>query len=244
MIVDNGGVMNKDRVFGALVIGLCVAIAGISIGYGFYRGRASDRYVTVKGLAEREAKADLAIWPISFKVAANDLGRLQAEIDSDRETVTAFLIEAGFEQEDISYSAPNIIDTEAERVHGGAQKAPYRYVAEATVTTRTGDVDLVKSSMENAGNLVGKGLVLADQSWRSPTEFLFTALNDIKPGMIEEATKDARRAATKFAEDSESKVGKIRHASQGYFSISDRDRNSPEFKKIRVVTSVEYYLVD
>ena len=236
--------MNRDRIFGALVIGLCIAVAGISIGYGFYKGRASDRYVTVKGLAEREVKADLAIWPITFKVAANDLGRLQVEIDSDREAITAFLINAGFREDEISYSAPNIIDTEAERGHGGADRAPYRYLAEATVTTRTADVARVKASMENAGSLVGKGLVLADQSWRSPTEFLFTGLNEIKPDMIEEATKDARRAATKFAEDSESKVGKIRHASQGYFSINDRDRNSPEFKKIRVVTSVEYYLVD
>ena len=236
--------MNRDRLLGALLIGICIAIAGISIGYGFYRGRAGDRYVTVKGLAEREVRADLAIWPITFKVVANDLGRLQNEIDSDRETVTAFLIEAGFRQDEISYSAPTIIDTEAERGHAGADRAPYRYLAEATVTTRSANVALVKSSMENAGSLVGKGLVMADQSWRSPTEFLFTGLNDIKPDMIEEATKDARRAATKFAEDSESKVGKIRHASQGYFSISDRDRNSPEIKKIRVVTSVQYYLVD
>ncbi|MGD8628336.1 MAG: SIMPL domain-containing protein [bacterium] len=236
--------MNRDRVVGALLIGLCIAIAGISIGYGFYKGRASDRYVTVKGLAEREVKADLAIWPISFTVAANDLGRLQIEIDSDREAITEFLLSAGFGQDEISYSAPHIIDTEAERRHGGGERAPYRYLAEATVTTRTGDVALVKASMESVGSLVGKGLVLADQSWRSPTEFLFTSLNDIKPDMIEEATKDARRAATKFAEDSQSKVGKIRHASQGYFSINDRDRNSPEFKKIRVVTSIQYYLVD
>ena len=236
--------MKKDRVFGALFIGLCIAIAGMSIGYGFYKGRAGDRYVTVKGLAEREVKADLVIWPISFKVAANDLGRLQIEIDSDRDAITGFLLDAGFKQDEISYSAPNIIDAEAERGHGGAERAPYRYLAEATVTTRTADVALVKASMESAGSLVGKGLVLADQSWRSPTEFLFTGLNEIKPDMIEEATKDARKAATKFAEDSQSKVGKIRHASQGYFSISDRDRNSPEFKKIRVVNSVEYYLVD
>jgi hypothetical protein len=236
--------MNRDRVLGALLIGLCIAVAGISIGYGFYKGRASDRYVTVKGLAEREVKADLAIWPITFKVAANDLGRLQAEINADREAITDFLLGAGFKQDEISYSAPNITDTEAERRHGGGERAPYRYLAEATVTTRTADVALVKASMENAGDLVGEGLVLADQSWRSPTEFLFTSLNDIKPEMIEEATKDARRAAVKFAEDSESQVGKIRHASQGYFSISDRDRNSPEFKKVRVVTSIQYYLVD
>jgi len=236
--------MNRERILSAAILGICMAIAGIGIGYGFYKGRASDRYVNVKGLAEREVKADLAVWPITFKVAANDLGKLQAEIDSDRQAITEFLLEAGFKQDEISYSAPNITDTEAERRNGGMEKAPYRYLADATVTTRTTGVDLVRSSMEASGSLVGKGLVLADQSWRSPTEFLFTKLNDIKPDMIEEATKDARRAAAKFAEDSESKVGKIRQASQGYFSINDRDRNSPEVKRIRVVTSIQYYLVD
>ena len=95
-----------------------------------------------------------------------------------------------------------------------------------------------------SGKLVGKGIVLAAQSWENPTEFLFTGLNDIKPAMIEEATKDARKAAGKFAKDSGSKVGKIRNASQGYFTITNRDRNSPELKKIRVVTTIQYYLVD
>lgn len=236
--------MQRNGVAAAIIIGIGLVIAGISIGYGFYKGRAGDRYVTVKGLAEREVRADLAIWPITFNVAENDLLRLQGGIDSSRQTITAFLVEAGFNQDEISYSAPNITDTEAERRWGSGEKAPYRYLAQATVTTRTAKVDLVKDSMEKSGDLVGKGIVLAAQSWQNPTEFLFTSLNEIKPEMIEEATKDARRAAAKFAKDSESKVGKIRHASQGYFSISDRDRNSPEVKKIRVVTTIQYYLVD
>jgi hypothetical protein len=236
--------LRRDGVIGAIIIGLGLAVAGISIGYGFYKGRASDRYVTVKGLAEREVRADLAIWPITFTVTANDLGRLQAEIDANRQTVTGFLLDAGFKRDEIFYSAPNITDNEAMRMDGNAKPPPYRYRAEATVTARTPDVDLVRSSMEESGALVGKGLVLAAESWRNPTEFLFTSLNDIKPDMIEEATVDARKAAAKFASDSGSRVGKIRHATQGYFSITDRDRNSPEVKKVRVVTTVEYYLVD
>ncbi len=236
--------MRKEGIFSAIAVSICLAIAGISIGYGFYRGRAGDRYVTVKGLAEREVKADLAIWPITFIVVANDLGRLEAEIDADRRAVTGFLLEAGFEENEISYSAPSITDREAERRHNNNDPPPYRFLAETTVTTRTSSVDLVRSAIEKSGDLVGRGLVLAAQSWRSPIEFLFTGLNEIKPGMIEEATKDARRAAAKFADDSGSKVGKIRHASQGYFSINDRDRNSPQVKTIRVVTSIQYYLVD
>ncbi len=235
--------MWKDRLVSAIVLGICLAIAGMGIGYGFYKGRARDRYVTVKGLAEREVETDLAIWPITFSVAANDLAELQGEIESGRRAITQFLLASGFRQDEMSLSAPNITDNEADRRRGN-NRAPFRYMGEVTITTRTASVDLVRLSIEESGRLVGQGLVLAAQSWRSPIEFLFTSLNEIKPAMIVEAAKDARRAAAKFAEDSESKVGKIRHAAQGYFSINDRDRNSPEVKRIRVVTSIQYYLVD
>lgn len=235
--------MNRLGVHHSLIVGVCIAIAGISIGLGFYRGRASDRYVTVKGLAEREVSADLAIWPITFKVAENDLVVLQQGVDSGRDAIKNFLLDAGFEQDEISFSAPSIIDTEAQQ-YSDRNESRYRYIAEATVTTRTGEVGLVRKTMEESRKLISKGVVLAAKSWENPTEFLYTNLNEIKPAMIEEATKDARRAAEKFAQDSGSKVGKIRNASQGYFSISDRDRNSPEVKKVRVVTTVQYYLVD
>ena len=236
--------MEKQGFLTTAVLSLSIAIAGISMGYGFYKGRASDRYVTVKGLAEREVEADLAIWPITFNVAGNDLTLIQKGIDSSRETITSFLKDAGFKPEEFSYSAPKITDTQTERQYGNVPQSPYRYVAQATVTTRTKNVLQIRKTMEDSGKLVGKGIVLAAESWQTPTEFIFTALNDIKPEMIEEATKDARKAAEKFAMDSGSQVGKIRNASQGYFSISDRDRNSPELKIVRVVTTIEYYLVD
>ncbi|MBN1292574.1 MAG: SIMPL domain-containing protein [Candidatus Latescibacteria bacterium] len=236
--------MEKHGFLTAAILGLSIAVAGISVGVGFYKGRAADRYVTVKGLAEREVDADLAIWPITFNVAGNDLSKIQDGIDSSREIITSFLMETGFKQENISYSAPKITDTQTERQYGNAPQSPYRYVAQATVTTRTKDVQKIRKTMEDSGKLVGKGIVLAAESWQTPTEFIFTALNDIKPEMIEEATKDARKAAEKFAMDSGSKVGKIRNATQGYFAISDRDRNSPELKIVRVVTTIEYYLVD
>jgi len=235
--------LNRLSLYHSLILGICIAIAGISIGLGFYKGRAADRYVTVKGLAEREVNADMAIWPITFKVAENDLASLQQGVDSGREAIKIFLLDAGFSENEVSFSAPSIIDTEAQQ-YAGRNESKYRYIAEATVTTRTGDVELVRKTMEDSGKLIGKGVVLAAKSWENPTEFLFTSLNEIKPAMIEEATKDARGAAEKFAQDSGSQVGKIRNASQGYFSISDRDRNSPEVKRIRVVTTVQYYLVD
>ena len=236
--------MFKNGLPSALIVGICIAVAGISIGIGFYKGRASDRYVTVKGLAEREVDADLAVWPITFEVAENTLGSVQTGIDKSRQTISEFLVEAGFQEEQISHSAPKIRDTQAERIYGDQSRSPYRYIAQATVTSRSTDVGLVKDTMEESGALVGKGIVLAEQSWQNPTEFLFTSLNDIKPEMIEEATKNAREAAEKFALDSGSKVGKIRNATQGYFSITDRDQNSPDVKQVRVVTTVQYYLVD
>lgn len=224
-----------------MILGLCIALAGIAIGIGFYKGRATDRYVTVKGLAEREVRADLAIWPITFRVTGNDLGALQKDIDAGRAAVTTFLGEAGFPKESISYSVPRINDTQA---FGSNVTTKYRYVADVTVTTRSENVDLVKATMERSGTLVGKGVALTADNWQTPTEFIYTALNTIKPEMIEMATKDARAAADKFATDSGSEVGKIRSATQGYFSISNRDANSPDVKLIRVVTSVEFYLVD
>ena len=227
-----------------MILGICITLAGISVGYGFFKGRTNDRYVTVKGLAEREVEADLAIWPITFNAADDHLLSLQDQINKTRKTITTFLTEAGFKEGQISYSSPRITDTRANRGYNGPNVSQYRYIAQATVTVRTEDVPLVKKSMENSGELIGQGVVLASESWETPTEFIFTSLNDIKPEMIEEATKDARKAAEKFALDSGSQVGKIRHATQGYFSIFNRDNNSPEIKKIRVVTTVEYFLVD
>lgn len=235
--------MDKKEFLQSLVIGLAIAIAGISVGVGFYKGRVNDRYVTVKGLAEREVNANLAIWPITFHVADDELISLQSQIEQKRKVITQFLTEAGFHEDQISYSSPRIQDTRANQ-YGGSNISQYRYVAQSTVTVRTEDVSLVKRSMEASGQLIGKGVVLAADSWETPTEFIYTRLNDIKPEMIEEATKDARKAAEKFAMDSGSQVGKIRNASQGYFSIENRDNNSPEIKEIRVVTTVEYFLVD
>ena len=229
---------------------LSAAILGISIGLGILLGsiflanaifeaRATERFVTVKGLAEREVNADMAIWPVTFKDVGNDLIELQKLVETRRNVITDFLIEKGFSIENISYSAPKITDAQAD--YYGNNKPSFRYRIQSTVTLSTSNVQLVKESMEASGELVSKGIVLAD-NWENRTTFTFTGLNNIKPEMIREATINAREAASTFAEDSGSKVGKIRKATQGYFTINDRDQNSPDKKIVRVVTTMEFFL--
>jgi hypothetical protein len=224
---------------GAVAIGL--ALGGYFIGQGLLKARSSERFVTVKGLAEREVKADLAIWPLVFAVTADDLVTLQARADDSARKIRAFL-ERDFREEPVSVSAPRVQDREAQGVMRERANLS-RYVAEVTVTLRTSQVEAVKAALERSGELVKQGVAIV-QNYEARTDYLFTQLDKLKPEMIATATKDARHAAEQFASDSGSKVGAIRHAQQGYFTIEDRDRFSPEFKKIRVVTTVEFFLLD
>jgi len=226
----------------SVIIGASLVIAGLIFSRAFIEARKGDRYVNVKGLAEREVNADLVIWPVTFTETANDLTALQRTIDSKREIITEFLIQCGFKKSEISQAAPKIRDNQAE-TYGTSPAMKYRYIAQTTTLLRSDSVTLVKRAMEKSGSLVSEGVALATD-WQSRTEFLFTGLNRIKPEMIEEATLNARGAAEKFAKDSGSKLGKIRSATQGLFTITDRDMNSPDKKNIRVVTVLEYYLVD
>jgi hypothetical protein len=218
-----------------------VALGGFFIGNGLLRARAADRYVTVKGLSEREIPANLALWPLVFTVTADDLGLLQKNVDDGATKVEGFLRER-FPDDEIGASAPRITDRQAQGMMAEGRPMA-RYVAEATVTLRTGHIDRVAEAMARSGELVKQGVALI-RSYEYKTQYLFTRLEEIKPEMIAEATRDARRAAQQFAEDSGSRVGAIRNAQQGLFSIEDRDPFSPEVKKVRVVTTVQYFLED
>jgi hypothetical protein len=227
-----------------IAIGLGICVAGLSMSHALFEARASARSVSVKGLAEREVAADLVVWPLTFETMSNDLNDLQTQVETKRQAIRRYLEAAGFDSTEISQSAPRIRDTQSETQYGQGTPPKYRYVAQATLTLRTNKVAVVKAAIEKAGDLIGKGIVLVGENYGRTTEFLFTGLNEIKPAMIEEATKNARTAAEQFAKDSGSKVGKIRSASQGLFTITDRDMNSPDRKNVRVVTTVEYYLSD
>lgn len=228
----------------ALGIGGGIAVAGVYLGVSLRESRKPQRVVSVRGLAEREVDADLAIWPVTFSETSNDLVDLNNRIVEKRRVIADFLGAGGFGQEEISFSAPQVVDQHA-REYGEAQARPaFRYLGKASVTVRSTNVPLVKKAIERSGELVGGGVVLVAENWESRTLFFFKGLNRIKPEMIEEATRNARAAAEKFAADSGSTLGKIRSASQGLFEITDRDPGTPEKKQVRVVTSVDYSLVD
>lgn len=237
-------IKSRDMIITGFLLFLGLSMGGVCIGRGLYKSRIQDRYVTVKGLAEREVEANLAIWPITFSVTGDNLNSINSEIDKNRAVIIGFLNKSGFDSSMISHSPPKITDIKARPYYGEKTNHQYRYIAQTTVTLRTNNVKKTKEAMEKAGDLVSSGIVISEQDWNNSTEFIFTDLNGIKPEMIEEATQNAREAAKKFALDSGSKIGKIRNASQGFFTITDRDRNSPDYKKIRVVTTIEYYLID
>jgi hypothetical protein len=240
--------MKNSSLASAAILGVCIgggiALAGVYHGKALVESRKPQRTVSVRGLAEREVNADLALWPITFTETSNDLADLYDRISNKKRIIAAFLAEGGFNPADISYSAPSIVDQHAKE-YGGDQAPPkFRYLGKATVTVRSGDVPRVKKTIELSGALVGKGIVIGAADWDNKTQYFFKGLNRIKPAMIEEATRNARAAAEKFAADSGSRIGKIRSASQGLFEITDRDQGTPEIKQVRVVTSVDYYLAD
>ena len=226
-------------VIAAALLALALAFMAVSIKTGLLQFRDSDRVVSGKGLAERTVDADLALWPINFTVTGDSLDALQGEIEAQQNLIRSYLLLKGFAETSLQLSMPKITDQHANLY--GNNMPPQRYRAEVTVLVRTGDIQRVKQGMQSVGELVKSGVALT-QSYEHQPQFLFTQLNAIKPEMIAEATREARAAAGQFARDAGAEVGSIRQASQGYFSIEDVDPYTPETKKIRVVTSVDYIL--
>jgi len=237
----------ENRSSGYLVLGICLIISFLLLGYFIKSGIATfkeyQRFVRVKGLSEREVEANRAIWPITFFVAANDLTELYNELDNKSEIIKKFLLRQGFKDHEITIGLPDIVDKLASG-YENLRRLAFRYTATQTVTLCTEDVKGVIKGMKKLLEIGKQGLILTNDRYDQNPHFMFTKLNEIKPIMIEEATKNARQVALKFAKDSESKLGKIKMASQGQFSINDRDENTPYIKKVRVVSTVEYYIID
>jgi len=240
---------DNHRLVSAILLALGIALAGYFVGNGFFRGRATDRYVTVKGISERDVIADLALWPISFVAAGNDLGRAQAEIKSSHRQVMNFLSDHQINADEAEVQRLDVTDVMANPYRSG--QAEYRYIIEQTVMVRSEDPDKIALTSQAVGELVDAGVVLSSRGYPSggPT-YLFNRLSELKPEMIAEATANARRAAGQFASDSGSRLGKIRRADQGVFQILARDRTpgvgeeGQKEKTVRVVSTVQYYLED
>lgn len=224
------------------VIALSVVVLALCLKSGIDNFVNKDRIVSVKGLAEVEVPADKVIWPIIFSEMGNDLPSLYNKISSTAGKVTNYLEKNGITESEISAGAPKAVDLQAERYI--TQQKPYRYIVTMVITVTSSQVDLVRKLIASQGELLKEGIVLgsSDYNYNDRVTYEYTAFNDLKPQMIQEATKNARLAAQQFAEDSGSRLGKIMWASQGQFSITDRDGNTPHIKKIRVVTSVNYSL--
>lgn len=223
-----------------IVIAVAVVLAGAMLPLSVAKLKSYDRTVDVKGLCEKEVKADKVIWPLTYKVMGNDLNAALSEVDDDNERIMSFLRKGGIADADITVKAPVISDKYANEY--GNNDRVYRYLCTCVITVCTSEVDKVLSLQTGLSELMKGGVVLTANDWENQTQYKFEALNDIKPEMIEEATANAREAARKFAQDSGSRLGKIKSATQGTFSIEDRDTNTPYIKKVRVVTYVTYYL--
>jgi hypothetical protein len=231
----------------AFILGVFVFIGLSALGYllgdAAIEYKQYDRSVTVKGLSEREFEADIVIWPIQFTAAGNDLESLYGSIEQSTVKTQAFLNNNGISREEVTLSVPAITDKSAQQ-YGNNAKPEFRYTAFQTITVYSKNIAAVRSVMGSLSELGKQGIVFTGGNYQSATEYIFTRLNEVKPEMIEEATRKAREVAEKFASDSNSVLGKIKKASQGQFSISERDKNNPHIKKIRVVSTIEYYLSD
>lgn len=226
-------------VFGGLIaIGLIGA--GAFIGSGVVNAQVGNRQVTVRGLAERNVVADLAVLNLSFKAANDDLPTAQGKIDGDLALVRAFLTRQGYPAGAVTIGRLQVVDTRA-REYGSTDNV-VRYILTQGVTVRTTDVQRVAQTERALNDLVREGVQL---DFAAPT-YVFTKLNEVRPAMIAEATASARSGAEQFAKDSGAPLGPIRQATQGSFEIlarEDIDSESTSLdKRVRVVATVSYQL--
>lgn len=229
---------SKNNNIGIFIFAGLLSIA-VSLPITMGKYTSASRSVTVKGLCEREVEADRAIWPIVYKEGGNSLAALSAAVEAKNAIITEWLEGAGFSEEEITVSAPKVENLAA---NGYMEHRKYDYVMTAVITVCTDKVKDVLALQQRQFDLTGKGIAIDGANWEHPAVYEYTSLNSIKTGMVEEAVANARETAEKFARDSGSRLGKIKSASQGQFSINDRDSNTPYIKTVRVVSTVNWSL--
>lgn len=231
------------------IVAFGLALGGLFVGGGFARARSADRFATVKGISEREVKADLAIWPLRIVAASNDLATANAQLSSSLQKLRSFLAQNQIDASQASLQDFSVTDAETNQYSGGSS-AGARYVIRQTVVVRSTDPESIRSASQRVSELVSNGVVLSsggEYGNGGPT-FIFTGLNKLKPQMIGEATARAREAAEQFARDSRTSIGGIRRASQGVFEILARDQAEgiteagQIMKTVRVVSTIDYTL--
>ena len=233
----------KNYYVEATIIALAIVVFGSFIQNSLNRYTNRERVVTVKGLSEREVQADKVIWPLIYKEIGNDPAEIYLRIAKKNAILVSFLTKEGLTEKDITVNAPEVKDRFADS--WSQENITNRYVATSVIIVCSEHVALVRSIMQRQAELMKLGIALITEEYgKNNIQYEFTKLNDIKPEMVEESTKNARATAEKFAADSESQLGKIRRATQGQFSIQNRDVNTPHIKNVRVVSTVEYYIND
>lgn len=239
--------MEKKSFFGApiicaFLIALGLFMLGKQIKNGLNSFSDNARVVTVRGLSEREVKANKVTWPIVSKEVGNDLPTIYASIERKNAAILKFLKDNGISDKEISVNAPSVLDLQADRYSN--TNIPYRYNVTNVVVVTSSQIDKVNELIERQTELLKEGIAIVAGDYQYQTRYEYTDLNSIKPEMIADATKNAREAANKFAEDSQSKLGKIKSATQGQFSIEDRDQYTPYIKQVRVVSTIVFFLKD
>lgn len=239
--------VTSPAVLPALLITVALLGAAGLLAGGIQRFRLADRYVTVKGVAERDISADVGIWPLRFTSADNDLDRARQKIESDHRRVMAFFARHGIDSSRVELQGFEVTDNQANPYRGGGQEVS-RFVLTMTLVARSPDPQRIAAASQAIGELVAGGVVLSSGPFGGGPTYLFTRLNDLKPQMLAEATRNARQSAAEFARESGAQVGSIRRASQGVFEILPRDKapgiteGNQIQKTLRVVATMDYYL--
>lgn len=229
-------------IISAALVAVSIVVLAFALKSAFDNFTNRNRVVTVRGLCEKEVQANKVTWPIVTKEMGNDLPGIYAKIQNTNSAILAFLKSNGLSDDEISVNPPQVFDQAADRYNN--QNIVYRYQVTNVVVVTSEKVDAVRALIDKQTDLLRQGIAIVAGDWNYQTTYEYTGLNDIKPEMIAEATANAREAADKFAADSHSELGKIQTASQGQFSISDRDQYTPNIKTVRVVTSITYSLED
>lgn len=233
--------MKNSGIIPSLLIAVAIVVLGLCLKAGIDDFSHRDRAVTVRGLCEKEVMANKVTWPIVTKEMGNELTAIYDKIQRNNAAILAFLKNNGIEDSEVSVNPPAVNDRMANSYSN--ENVRYRYNVTNVIVVTSSKVDKIRKLIDAQTELLKQGVALTED-YEYQTTYEYTDLNSIKPEMIAEATRNAREAANKFAADSDSRLGKIKTATQGQFSITDRDQYTPYIKNIRIVTYVDYYLED